>query len=33
MNDLPDIDEETLKKLPYLKRWLYRTARELRKMA
>jgi hypothetical protein len=26
---VPEIDEESLKKLPYWKQWLYRTAREL----
>jgi hypothetical protein len=27
---LPEIDEETLKKLPYWRRWLYETTRELK---
>jgi len=26
---VPEIDEEILKKLPYWKQWLYRTAKEL----
>jgi len=26
---LPEIDEETLKKLPYWKQWLYRTIKEI----
>jgi hypothetical protein len=26
---VPEIDEETLKKLPYWKQWLYKTVREL----
>jgi len=28
---VPEIDEESLKKLPYWKQWLYGTARELSK--
>lgn len=28
MDKLPNIDEETLKKLPYWKRWLYKTLKE-----
>jgi len=27
--NVPEIDDETLKKLPYWKQWLYKTAREL----
>jgi hypothetical protein len=26
---VPEIDEESLKKLPYWKQWLYKTAKEL----
>jgi hypothetical protein len=26
---VPEIDDEILKKLPYWKQWLYRTAKEL----
>lgn len=29
MTQLPKIGEETLKKLPYWKRWLYKTIKEL----
>jgi hypothetical protein len=28
MTEIPEIDEETLKKLPYWKRWLYKTIRK-----
>jgi hypothetical protein len=28
---VPEIDDETLKRLPYWKQWLYKTARELQK--
>jgi len=27
--NLPEIEEETLKKLPYWKQWLYNTVKEL----
>jgi hypothetical protein len=27
--EIPSIDEETLKKLPYWKRWLYTTIKEI----
>lgn len=26
---VPDVDEETLKKLPYWKQWLYKTLKEI----
>jgi len=28
---VPDIDEETLKKLPYWKQWLYKTLKDFEK--
>jgi hypothetical protein len=30
MTRIPNIDEATLKKLPYWKQWLYKTLRELK---